>query len=182
MSHTPPSESVTKEIQTQAQKAKDRHIYSMTNTHTTTDEKVEIEAWYQLPSNLAGVAFIVSCLFWARGDINGWHAYAISFAVGIFAALAVWFVYVKQIVFGLSMLTNFPVVRWLIHLGFAAWLCFTGSWVQAIFVAVNCLLLLIPVGFGAILANQILTSRYKMHPKYAFLKHVYGKTYSFEST
>ena len=31
-----------------------------------------------------------------------------------------------------------------------------------------------------LLANQILTSKYKMHPKYAFLKHLYGKTYSFE--
>lgn len=80
------------------------------------------------------------------------------------------------------MLTNFPVVRWLIHLGFAAWLYFTGSQIQAIFVAANCLLLLIPVGFGAILANEILTKKYKMHPKYAFLKHIYGKTYSFESS
>ena len=179
MSPMPPSDSVAKEIHIQAKKAHERNAYSMTNTHTTVDEKVEIEAWYQLPVDVAGVAYIASCQFWAWGYISGWHAYVISFAVGILTAVTVWFVYVKRIVFGLEMLLNFPVVRWLIHLGFALWLYFTGSWIQAIFIVCNCLLLLIPVGFGAILSNEILTSRYKMHPKYAFLKHVYGKTYSF---
>lgn len=181
MSHTSPSEPTAREVQNQAQKTKDRHVYLTTNSYTTTDEKVEIEAWYQLPIDLAGFAFDMGCLFWARGNIGGWHAYAISFAVGILTAVTLWFVYVKRIVFGLSMLTNFPVIRWLIHFGFAAWLVLTGSWVQGVLVALNCLLLLIPVGWGAILANQILTLRYKMHPKYAFLKHVYGKEYSFES-
>ncbi len=153
----------------------------MTNPHTTRDEKVEIEAWYQLPIDMAGIVFDVSCLFWARGNITGWHAYAMSFAVGVSVAVGVWFVYVKQVVFGLEMLLNFPAVRWLIHLGFAAWLWLSGARIQAIFVACNCLLLLIPVGIGAIVTNQILTSKYKMHPKYAFLNHVYGKEYSFES-
>ena len=161
--------------------SKDRDVYSKINTYTTINEKVEIEAWYQLPIDLAGLAFDVSCLFWAHGDINGWYAYTISFAVGILTAVTVWFVYVKQVVFGLSILTNFPVVRWIIHIGFAAWLYFTEARIQAIFVAVNCLFLLMPVGFGAILANEILTKKYKMHPKYAFLKHIYGKTYPFES-
>jgi len=163
------------------EKANVKHSYSMDNIHTTRDEKVEIEAWYQLPVDMSGIVFDLSCLFWVRGNITGWHVYAISSAAGILTAIAVWFVYVKKMVFALEMLLNFPVVRWLIHLVFAAWLCLTGAWIQAIFVACNCLLLLMPVGIGAMLTNQMLTSKYEMHPKYAFLKHIYGKIYSFES-
>ena len=176
------SDSVAKENHIQDKRGHERNVYSMNNPHTTEDEKVEIEVWYQLPIDLSGIAYIISCLFWARGDINGYQAYAISFSTGILTAVVVWFIYVKRIVFGLEMLINFPVVSWLIHLGFALWLYFTGSWMQAIFITFNRLLLLIPVGFGAVLSNQILTLKYKMHPKYAFLKHVYGKTYSFESS
>jgi hypothetical protein len=152
----------------------------MSNPYTTRDEKVEIESWYQLPIHISGIAYIVACLFWAQDIISGWHAFFGAFAVGVLAAVTIWFVYVRKLVFGLCMLLNFPVVGWLIHLGVAGWLGFSGSWTQAAFLAGNRLFFLMPVGYGAILANQILTVKYKMHPKYAALKHFYGKTYPFE--
>jgi hypothetical protein len=160
--------------------AKHKHAYSLNNPYTTEDEKVEIETWYQLPVDMSAIAFIACCLLWARGSIAGWQAYAIAFAVGVFTAVGIWIAYVKRIVFALKVLFGSPVVWVFMDLGVAACLAFTKQWTQAVFLAGNALLCRIPVGVGAIITNGILTSRYGMHPKYAFLKRVYGKAYPFD--
>jgi hypothetical protein len=123
-----------------------KRAYSLTNPYTTQDEKVEIEAWYQLPMDLAGVAYIVTCTIWARGDITGWQAYVMAFAVGVAMAIALWVAYAKRIVFAVKVLVGSPGVWVVPHIGFAAWLAFTGAWTQAAFLAGNCVLLDFPVG------------------------------------
>jgi len=159
-----------------------KRAYSLTNPYTTEHEKVEIETWYQLPVDLAGITYIVTCVLWARGAIGGWQAYLIALGVGVVAAIALWIAYPKRVAFLLKVLIGCPVLwLWILpHAGFAAWLAFTGAWTQAAFLTGNCLLLKIPVGLGAVITNQVLASQYRMHPKYAFLKHTYGKVYPFE--
>jgi len=180
MTPTCSNDPVAQKIHIEAHKAAERNVYTLTNPYTTREEKVAIESWYQLPINISGIAYILTCLFWSWGSISFWEAYFIAVAVGVLTAVILWFMYIRKLVFGLSMLLDFPLVGWIIHLGFAAWLGFSGSWTQAIFIAGNRLLFLLPVGFGAIIANQKLASKYPMHPKYAFLKRFYGKTYPFE--
>jgi hypothetical protein len=181
MDRNEPSPRLSEQIEP-AKSTAQKHAYSLTNPYTTQDEKVEIQVWYQLPVDLAGIAYIATCVIWSRGDITGWQAYVMAFAVGVAASIVLWVVYAKRIVFAVKVLVGSPGVWVVPHIGVAAWLAFTGAWTQAAFLAGNCVLLELPVGLGAILANQILTSRYRMHPKYAFLKHVYGKVYPFELT
>jgi len=76
--------------------------------------------------------------------------------------------------------SKFLSLKWLVSIGFAVWLWMNDSSMQAMFIIGNLVLFYMPFGFPAIIANQILTSKYNMHPKYALLKHVYGKEYHFE--
>ncbi|MDD4052329.1 MAG: hypothetical protein PHR28_10595 [candidate division Zixibacteria bacterium] len=169
------------EIQITAWKTAERNVYSMSNPYTDMLEKYEIEHWYQFPINFSGIALMVSSVFWAQGLIGWWEAMLAAIGAGIIAGIFNWFFYIRLLVFGFNRLFDSPKIEWFIHIGVAAIFGFSGHWVQAICLFGNRLLFLFPTGFGAMMTYAVLSSRkYKMHPKYAFLKRVYGKSYPFE--
>jgi hypothetical protein len=43
------NEETTRDLHEAALKASEKNAYSMNNPYTTTEEKIEIEYWYQLP-------------------------------------------------------------------------------------------------------------------------------------
>lgn len=173
-------EKVSEDIHVRASKAAEGNVYTMTNPYTTSEEKVEIESWYQLPFNTAAWAFIIDCLLWAQGTLNWWQAYMFAAGIGIVTTLWTWFLYSKKTVFVLNMILGFPIIKWLVPIGFAVWLWIGGSSTQAMFLVGNLVLLYFPVAFPSVFLNQILSGKYRMHPKYAFLKHIYDKEYPFE--
>jgi len=162
-----------------ARKHAESSLYTMTNPYTTTEEKIEIEAWYQLPVELAGHAFLFTTVAWAFGILGGWAAYGIAVLVGIISAIVIWLAYSRSII-PVFLIIRLPYVGWLIHLGISIWLAASGHWLPAIFLFLNRLLFFLPVGFPVAFVNQVLTFKYKIHPKYAFLKRFYGKEYPFE--
>ncbi len=167
-------------IDNEAKKAAERNVYTMSNPYTTREEKVEIESWYQLPFNTGAWAYLIGCVLWAQGVLNGWEAYFLASGVGIATALFTWFLYSKKTVFILSMSFGFPGIKLVVLLGVAVWLWISGAYTQSIFLIANLVLLGFPVALLSLLVNQMLSKKYHMHPKYAFLKRVYHKRYSFE--
>lgn len=174
------SEQTVRYLHEKAKKASERNVYSLTNFYTSRDEKIEIEAWYQLPLCVAGLAYLIAGILWSQGVLNGWQTYFIALGAGSASAVLIWAIYNRKIIFFLGTLLDFPFLNWLIHLGVAGYLTYRGMYLQAGFVAGNRIFSYIPVSFGAMVTNQILTSKYKMHPKYALLKRNYGKSYPFE--
>ncbi|MCO5043800.1 MAG: hypothetical protein M9935_00775 [Kiritimatiellae bacterium] len=162
-----------------ARKHAERSVYTLGNSYTTIDEKLEIESWYQLPLELAGHTYLITTIFWALGTIGGFVAYVIAVAVGILSAIFIWVAYSRAFI-PLFMVVRLPYIGWFVHLGVAVWLGISGHWLPCIFVVLNRLLFFMPVSFPAMITNQVLTAGYQMHPKYAFLKHFYGKQYPFE--
>jgi len=174
------TEKDAQDIHARATKSAESNVYTLTNPYTTHDEKIEIESWYQLPIDTGGWAYLIFCILWAQGMFNWWQAYLLAAGVGIMTTLFAWFLYSKKTVIVLKILLGFPITKWLVSIGFAVWLWMNDSSMQAMFIIGNLVLFYMPFGFPAIIANQILTSKYNMHPKYALLKHVYGKEYHFE--
>lgn len=174
------TEKTIHDIHEEALRTSEATVYTMKNRHTTTEEKFEIECWYQLPMDTAGWAFLINCIFWSYGVFTWWQAYSIAAGFGIFTAIIAWLFYSKRTIYIVSAILGFPIVRWIIPLGISGWLWLNGSSTQALFVMVNLVLLSFPVFIPSMVVNHILAGKYNIHPKYALLKHVYGKKYSFE--
>lgn len=155
--------------------------YMLGNPFTTIEEKLEIERWYQLPMDIAGFSFLAGLFYYAGGAVTGWQLFLAANAVGIVAAMFCWFTYSRGLVAFLFLLLHNSLVSWVIHLGVATWF-FTHSrpWLGCFAIA-NQLTGGIAFSIGAMLFYHLVTRRYRIHPKYAFLKHFYGKSYPFES-
>ena len=154
--------------------------YALDNPFTSQEEKLEIESWYQLPIEIASHTLLITSVLWAYSYTSGWIAYGSAALAGVLVATLLWSLYARSWVVPLFIVVRLPVVGWMLHLGIAAWLAVEGHWGPAILIATNRLLLGIPAGVLASFTNQLLSRRYGMHPKYAFLKHFYGKSYPFE--
>jgi hypothetical protein len=156
-------------------------VYMLGNPFTTIEEKLEIERWYQLPIDIAGFSFLAGLFYYATGAVTGWQLFLAANAIGIVVAMFCWFTYSRVLVASLFALFGNSLVSWAVHLGVAAWF-FTHSrpWLGGFAIA-NQLTGGMALSLGAMFFYQLVTRRYRIHPKYAFLKHFYGKTYPFES-
>ncbi len=172
---------ITPEMVERAQNDADASVYTLGNPFTTTEEKLEIERWYQLPMDLGGYSFLAGLFYYGSGDLTGWQLFLAANVVGIVAAMFCWFAYSRVLVASLFVLFGSSLVSWAVHLGVAAWF-FTHSrpWLGG-FALANQFTGGMAFSVGAMLFYQVITRRYRIHPKYAFLKHFYAKTYPFEN-
>jgi hypothetical protein len=179
--HPPMLPQETREsIRQSAKKYAEAQVYTLNNSYTTKEEKLEIEVWYQTPIVITGYVFTVACFFWSRGWISGWHAFLITAAAGVIVPTSMWLAYRPGLFFALFMVLDIPVLNWAIPLAVAAWIIFSGHWLEGSLLAVNTALLKLPTGVVPIVANQFLTCRSGMNPKYGLLKCKHGKLYPFE--
>lgn len=164
-----------------AQNDADASVYTIGNAFTTTEEKIEIERWYQLPMDIGGYSFLVGLFYYANGEISGLQLFLAANLVGIVAAMFCWFAYSRVLVAALFALLGSSRVSWAVHLGVAAWFFFhSHPWLGGFAIA-NQFTGGMAFSVGAMFFYQLVTRRYRIHPKYAFLKHFYGKTYPFEN-
>lgn len=159
----------------------EKDAYTLTNPYTTADEKIEIESWYQLPFDIGGSAYLIGCILWAYGVIGWWQAYVFAAGAVILTSLFKWFLYSKKTLFSLKVIFGNPVVKLYFSIFCVVWLWMNGFSIQALCIIGNLALWSLPVGFSTLITRRILTGKYRMHPKYAFLKHIYGRVFAFES-
>jgi len=167
-------------IHAKASNAAEKNFYMMDNPYTSRSEKIEIECWYQLPLVLSGYAFLVTAYLWGQGHLTAWQAYGYPTVLSATVALIIWIGYNGKLVQSLMLKLNFPRVSWIAHLAVAGYLAYQGVYLQAALIVVSRFLAYMPVAFGGMFMNQIITGHYRMHPKYALLKRAYKKQYAFE--
>jgi len=176
-----PDSEIKAEIHEQARKDADASVYTLGNVFTTTEEKLEIERWYQLPSEVAAYTFLVGLFYYASGFLTGLYLYILANGAGILAAAFCWFAYSRVLVGALFSLLANRIISWGAHLGVAFWfISQSRPWLGG-FALLSLFTGGIPFAIGATFFYQIVTRRYRMHPKYAFLKHFYARSYPFES-
>jgi len=154
--------------------------YDLDNPYLTKSEKLEVELWSQFPGNAMEFAFLW-CALWSAFRPLGWAALiGVPLVVQLLVAVVNWYLYNKQAmwIMYLALLHKW----WLWALGTAAIvaLILHGQYLLA------GVILLVRLG-ASIVAEMpfmalywILSRKTGMHPKYAFFKRFYGRTFPFE--
>lgn len=170
------------EIRAEAHRYAQAQVYSLQNEFTDVSEKLEIESWFQLPTVCAGYAFLAGSFLYARGLLDAWQLFGIACGADLLVAIVCWFAYNRNWVVPAFMILRFPVLSWSLHFIVAIWFfAHSRHWLGGIVLA-SLFTGHLPFGFPSITFYKLVTLRYAMNPKYAFLKHFYAKRYPFESS
>ena len=179
---TKTDEELRAEIRAEAHNYAQAQVYSLQNEFTDVSEKFEIECWYQLPTECAGYAFLAGAFMYASGVLAGWQLLGLTCSVDFVASLLCWFGYSRSWVIPVFLKLRSRLLSWSLHFIVAIWFFSHARYWLGGFVLLSLFTGHLPFGLPSMIFYQTMTRRYGMHPKYAFLKHFYGKSYPFESS
>ena len=156
--------------------------YDLDNPYLTRSEKLEVELWSQFPGNAMQFAFLC-CALWSAFRPLAWAALlGVPLLVELLAAVENYYLYNRRAIWivYLVLLHNW----WLWAVGTAAIvaLILHGQYLLAGVV------LAVRLGAGIVAEMPfmalywVLFRKTGMHPKYAFFKRFYGRTFSFEES
>jgi hypothetical protein len=168
------------EFRRPAQNAAEASVYSLDNPYLEQREKLEVEMWFQLPGNCLTYAFLAVAVWSIRQPMSWWSLIGIPIGVNLAAGLVNWYVYSRGPVFRLYLTVFHNWVRWLATLATAGALVYNGLYLLAA-LAVLGHAVLFPVIEAHMLLYAVLAKKYRMHPKYAFFKRQYGRSFPFEA-
>jgi hypothetical protein len=156
------------------------NVYSLNNTYLNPAEKQEVELWFQLPGNVMLYAFVITAIWSVVVEPLSWSKIiGIPLAINVIVGLLNWYFYKKNLVYKLYLTFLHSWVLYLVGFGAAAFLFYKGA------VALAIISLVAPFGLLAIVEPSIyfysiLAKKYRMHPKFAFFKKEYSRTFPFE--
>lgn len=180
MSEKQTTEETQDEITRKANAIADANIYLLNNSYLTLDEKQEVEFWFQLPGDIMLYAFLIIAVWSATIKHLSWGTIiGIPLAVNVAVCLVNWYFYNKNLVYKLYLTFLHRLILYLVSFGVAVFLFFKGAILLAIISLVT------PFGLFVFFEPSnylypILSTKYRMHPKFAFFKKEYGRSFPFE--
>ncbi len=168
------------DIERRASNYANANVYSLNNTYLNPAEKQEVELWFQLPGNIMLYAFVITAIWSVVVEPLSWSKIiGIPLAINVIVGLLNWYFYKKNLVYKLYLTFLHSWVLYLVGFGAAAFLFYKGA------VALAIISLVAPFGLLAIVEPSIyfysiLAKKYRMHPKFAFFKKEYSRTFPFE--
>lgn len=168
------------DIERRASNYANANVYSLNNTYLNPVEKQEVELWFQLPGNIMLYAFVITAIWSVVVEPLSWSKIiGIPLAINVIVGFLNWYFYKKNLVYKLYLTFLHSWVLYLVGFGAAAFLFYKGA------VALAIISLVAPFGLLAIVEPSIyfysiLAKKYRMHPKFAFFKKEYSRTFPFE--
>ena len=162
-----------------AQNRAEAMVYSLNNSYLNSAEKQEVELWYQLPGNVMLWAFVITAIYSVYNRLPWSEIIGIPLLANVVVGVWNWYFYKKNFVYKLYLAVLHSWVLYLIGFDAAVFLFLKGS------VALAIISVIAPFGLLAIVEPSIylyfiLAQKYRMHPKFAFFKKEYGRTFPFE--
>ena len=166
------------ETRRRAQNFAEANVYSLDNPYLNQGEKLEVEPWFQLPGNCLTYAFFAVALWSVHQPMSWWALIGIPIGVNLATGLVNWYVYSRGLVFHLYLTVFHNWVLWLATLATACALVYYRLYLLAA-LAVLGHAVLFPVIEVHMFLYAALANKYRMHPKYAFFKRQYERSFPF---
>jgi hypothetical protein len=174
------TEEIRDEIARKAAAHAEANVYSLNNQYLTPDEKQEVELWFQLPGNVMLWVFVATAVYSVVVEPLPWSKIiGIPLTANVVVGLLNWYAYNKNFIYKLYLTFLHSWILYLVGFGAAAFLFYKGA------IALAIISLVAPFGLLAfaephLYLYSILAKKYRMHPKFAFFKKQYGRTFPFE--
>ena len=179
MTNQQSTEEIRQEIQRKAAAKAEASVYSLNNAYLTTQEKQEVELWYQFPGNVMLWAFVITAIYSVYSPLSWSKIIAVPLSANAIVGIWNWYFYKKNLIYKLYLTVFHSWILYLVGFGAAAFLFFKGAIVLAIISAIAPFGLLALVE-PSIYIYSILAQKYHMHPKFAFFKKEHNHTFQFE--
>lgn len=127
---------------------------------------------------LSHVCFSRCCSI--REPLSWWCIIGIPIAINLTTGLVNWYLYNRAVVFRLYLTVFHNWTLWLIVLVTAGVLVYNGLYALAALAILGHAVLFPVLEFHMFLYSS-LARKYRMHPKYAFFKRQYGRSFPFEA-
>lgn len=172
-------ESTEQDMSQIARSRAEANIYSFNNPYLDPAEKLEVELWYQLPGNIMLWVFAITAIYSVYNPLPWSEIIGIPLLANVVVGIWNWYFYKKDFVYKLYLTILHSWVLYLLGFGTAAFLFYKGA------IALAIISLIAPFGLLAfaelhLYFYPILAEKYRMHPKYAFFKKEYGRTFPFD--
>jgi hypothetical protein len=166
-------------IQEKAERFAEAHTYRLNNSYLTQAQKMEVELWYQFPVTLAYTVFCACLIYHSLYPQTIKVIIGIPLIINVLIGIINWESYSPSFnkVFFLSIGHNYT--QWILSLSTIGILFYHHLYWWAALVLLGKIGLLALL-FPSIFLYSRFSSKYKMHPKYAFFKKYYNKTFAFE--
>lgn len=167
------------QIEFEAARRTEANVYSLNNRYLSEGEKLETEIWYQSPGDFMLYTFAGLSLLSVWRSVHWSVLIGVPVIVNLLVGLMNWFIYPRRLLWGLYLTVFHNLVQWIVLLSVAGYLLYEGHyWLAAV-------VFLWKVGILSIFELHMimfafLSRPYGMHPKYAFYKRQYGRSYPFE--
>jgi len=167
-------------IKEKVEKNTEANVYNLNNSYLTSDEKIDVESWFQLPGNVMTYIFYIVAIWSTYESLSWLWIIGIPIILNIIIGIFNWYLYNRKIIRILGLTLFHPYV-----------VGFLGI-IAGIFLFLKSQILLAVVSVFAgifsffflevhILLYSLLAGKYHMHPKYVFFKRFYGRKFPFEN-
>lgn len=167
------------EIEKKAFNRAEANVYSLNNSYLNIAEKREVELWFQLPGEIMFYTIIIASIYSVYNPLSLMKILVISILINIVVGILNWYFYNKKLTLFLYLTIFHSYILYLVGIIAGIFLFFKGLIILGI---ISILYPFGPLSFIELhmLAYSILAKKYRMHPKFAFFKKEYGKSFPFE--
>lgn len=158
----------------------DRNIYRLNNEYLSIDDKIAVESWYQAPDDFMVFTFWGLLIYSLYSPMQWYWILGIPMIVSIILALIFWNFYNRSFFNALKLTIFHNWTTGAIGVLIGVLMAYHGLWIWAVISAVVGILGFTILSWWTMVYNLVAKSQYNMHPKYAFFKKWYGRSFPFE--
>lgn len=154
-------------------------VYSLNNKYVNNEDKQKMEMWFQLPGNIMNITFWIMVVMYIKEPFHWSYFFIIPIIIDVIIGLINWKVYFEKLLDVLYFTILHSIILTVIAILISIYSFYNG------YILLGILILLSRFGIFTFLEFHMiiysgLSRRFKMHPKYVFLKKFYGYEFPFE--
>lgn len=155
------------------------NVYSLNNNYVDYDDKQKLEMWFQLPGNIMVLTFWILTILYVFEQFHWFYFFIIPMTINIIVGLINWVKYFEKFINVLYLTILHSIMLTAIAIGISIYLFISGYIILGILVILSRFGVFTLLEFHMFLYSG-LSRKYRMHPKYVFLKKYYGYEFPFE--